>query len=358
MSRSYHSKLARREFIVSNVCKPSSDLARGSSAGVGVLHYDSSDMILEDGLGHARPQTAFTFHPVYPPYPIVSPPLSVGAENSRVSAHRAMTESQNDDGMMATLLSWRGPEEAPQLVDKDCVTDRDTKSSWRAVPGDPEPLKLVRKFGFGYKKPEAAVNPHWSQWPVAPPQTARPSSNTRARVQTFSPHPPCCPRNHYSQAPDIKIDSWRHEESSHRDMAATTYGDMTSMMGSDPRQVIMARGLSPRRQPPPRLTTRSLTHYGSFGNREPPNPHIGGLDLHANPYNANRGFNQGITSYSTRESRPMHRHPRRACREDDFRHDHSIFYSTTPNVAGNFIIHPDWVSERNALRRSHSLLSF
>ncbi|XP_076465113.1 uncharacterized protein LOC143296951 [Babylonia areolata] len=126
------------------------------------------------------------------------------------------------------------------------------------------------------------------------------------------------------------------------------------------RDIIMRRGLSPRRAAPPSIPGRSrtLTHYGSFGNREEPNPYIGGLDLYASPYNANRGFNQGFTDYSTRQSRPMHRHMRPASKCDEYLHNNSVYYSTVPNVTGHFIIHPDWVSERQSLRRSQSLLSF
>lgn len=124
------------------------------------------------------------------------------------------------------------------------------------------------------------------------------------------------------------------------------------------KEVIMRRGLSPRRAAPARIPGRTMTHYGSFGNREEPNPYIGALDLYASPYNANRGFNQGFTDYSSRQSRPMHRHVRTTQKGEDYLHNNSVYYSTTPNVTGYFIIHPDWVSERLTLKRSQSLLSF
>eukprot|EP00745_Piridium_sociabile_P039477 TRINITY_DN73847_c0_g1_i1.p1 TRINITY_DN73847_c0_g1~~TRINITY_DN73847_c0_g1_i1.p1 ORF type:complete len:152 (+),score=27.03 TRINITY_DN73847_c0_g1_i1:63-458(+) len=125
------------------------------------------------------------------------------------------------------------------------------------------------------------------------------------------------------------------------------------------REVIMSRGLSPRRAAPAPMPGRTMAHYGSFGNREEPNRYIGALDLYASPYNANRGFNQGFTDYSCRQqSRPMHRHMSTAKKGEEYLHNNSIYYSTTPNVTGYFIIHPDWVSERQTLRRSQSLLSF
>ncbi|KAL8570793.1 hypothetical protein ACOMHN_006943 [Nucella lapillus] len=133
----------------------------------------------------------------------------------------------------------------------------------------------------------------------------------------------------------------------------------TTMSKQGDREIIMKRGLSPRRAAPPTIPRgRTMAHYGSFGNRDPPNPYIGALDMYASPYNANRGFNQGFTDYSTRQSRPMHRHETPTKKGEEYLHNNSIYYSTTPNVTGYFVIHPDWVSERVTLRRSQSLQSF
>jgi len=200
------------------------------------------------------------------------------------------------------------------------------------------------------------LNPHWSQW--VPKQTSgdliNPASFSPRPPPNLTPRPPTSPRK--AETPGIH--SWRNTEPTNDAMATTTYNDMTAMMNNGDRHVIMNRGLSPRRAAPPRMPGRTMTHYGSFGNREQPNPYIGGLDLHASNYQANRGFNQGITSYTSREGRPMHRHMRKCSKGEDYRHDQSTFYNTTPMATGYFIIHPDWVSERLSMRRSKSLLSF
>ncbi|XP_070204368.1 uncharacterized protein [Littorina saxatilis] len=197
-----------------------------------------------------------------------------------------------------------------------------------------------------YPDEEPVVNkgPHWSQWPQ-PLHSARLPKPVRPDL---SPRAPCSARElrQYSHKPTLV--TWKEPETVH---------EPVNMNMSD-RSVIMNRGLSPRRAAPKYPGSRSLTHYGSFGNREDPNPYIGGLDLHASPYNANRGFNQGITSHSSRQSRPMHRHLRTASKGEEYLHNSSIFYSTTPMATGYFSIHPDWVSERLSLRRSQSLLSF
>ncbi|KAI8792870.1 hypothetical protein BgiBS90_005859 [Biomphalaria glabrata] len=36
-------------------------------------------------------------------------------------------------------------------------------------------------------------------------------------------------------------------------------------------------------------------------------------------------------------------------------HDHGVFTSTMPRITGNYVIHPDWVSEKPRLRRTRSL---
>ena len=41
---------------------------------------------------------------------------------------------------------------------------------------------------------------------------------------------------------------------------------------------------------------------------------------------SSRGFNQGITAYTSRQSRPMHRHLKRATKGEEYLHNHSIFY--------------------------------
>uniref|UniRef100_A0A2C9KTW7 Uncharacterized protein n=1 Tax=Biomphalaria glabrata TaxID=6526 RepID=A0A2C9KTW7_BIOGL len=36
-------------------------------------------------------------------------------------------------------------------------------------------------------------------------------------------------------------------------------------------------------------------------------------------------------------------------------HNHGVFTSTMPRITGNYVIHPDWVSEKPRLRRTRSL---
>ncbi|XP_070204361.1 uncharacterized protein [Littorina saxatilis] len=219
-------------------------------------------------------------------------------------------------------------------VSKSAVADRTGRADLTSIPVGP----------VGSYEPVVNKGPHWSQWPQ-PLHSARLPKPVRPDL---SPRAPCSARElrQYSHKPTLV--TWKEPETVH---------EPVNMNMSD-RSVIMNRGLSPRRAAPKYPGSRSLTHYGSFGNREDPNPYIGGLDLHASPYNANRGFNQGITSHSSRQSRPMHRHLRTASKGEEYLHNSSIFYSTTPMATGYFSIHPDWVSERLSLRRSQSLLSF
>ncbi|XP_025078005.1 uncharacterized protein LOC112554443 isoform X2 [Pomacea canaliculata] len=202
---------------------------------------------------------------------------------------------------------------------------------------EPLPMRMAKKYGFGYRRPVPQVTPHWSQWPQTRPYTTvglRKSSNQETGAAAFSV-PGIHHWNSSAQAPPLSDSSMQK-------------GDRT----------IMSRGLSPRRAPPPVMPGRSLSRTGNFNNSSSRFV-TGSLDLHASPYNANRGFWQGFTAYSTRESRPMYRHANGLSRRgDDYVHDQSIFFSTSPLVSGHFIIHPDWVSERSGLRRSKSLLSF
>lgn len=52
----------------------------------------------------------------------------------------------------------------------------------------------------------------------------------------------------------------------------------------------------------------------------------------------------------------MRRNKRSAAKTEDYVHEQSMFMSTTPRCVGHFVIHPDWVSERSALRRSKSMI--
>lgn len=66
------------------------------------------------------------------------------------------------------------------------------------------------------------------------------------------------------------------------------------------------------------------------------------------PFNYNYSFNKY----------PLHmrNNKRTAAKTDDYVHEQSMFMSTTPRCVGHFVIHPDWVSERTALRRSKSMI--
>ncbi|XP_076444291.1 uncharacterized protein LOC143282512 [Babylonia areolata] len=232
-------------------------------------------------------------------------------------------------------------EEDPQLTNKDDSGDLDC-GTW-GLPEDPQPLKVVKKYGYGYRKPEKEVSPHWSQWPQPPVQ--KPRLSVRHHFATVAPN------------------LYKNPKPSQQSVNAPVFNDtninatMNSRMRyGDERNIIMHRGLSPRRAAPPTMPGRSMTQYGGFGGGH--RDYIGSLDLCAPAYNGYRG-QAPVTGRSTsRESRPMHRHLRTAKQEEGYLHNNSIYYSTTPNVSGYFIIHPDWVSERLSMRRSQSLLAF
>jgi len=126
----------------------------------------------------------------------------------------------------------------------------------------------------------------------------------------------------------------------------------------------LAGNLSPRKQAgPPGIPGRSYTHYQGYG--MPVHSYMGALDLQAPNFTYATGQQRPIANYAVYgppqrpvERRPMHKHKSRTSTSDDYVHNHATFASTTPNVTGYYVIHPDWVSERSSLRRSKSLLSF
>ncbi|GFN86807.1 hypothetical protein PoB_001331300 [Plakobranchus ocellatus] len=148
----------------------------------------------------------------------------------------------------------------------------------------------------------------------------------------------------------------------------TDFNDPPQEEGNmDPREAFnraMAGNLSPRKHHnPPGRPGRSYTHYNGFAM---PVTYVGALDLQAPNFTYATGNHQRtVQNYTVygpppREHRPMHRHlsKSRKSSDDDYVHNHSIFTSTYPSVAGYYIIHPDWVSERSSMRRAKSLLSF
>jgi len=139
----------------------------------------------------------------------------------------------------------------------------------------------------------------------------------------------------------------------------------TSVMASRPCSYVeqaIARSLSPRRQAgPPGMPGRSYTHHRGY---RVPVSYVGALDLQAPNYNYSTGHQYPISNYTVygpppRESRPMHKHQSNSKRSstDEYVHDHSVFTTTNQSVSGYYIIHPDWVSERSAMRRSRSLMN-
>ncbi|KAK3790505.1 hypothetical protein RRG08_060555 [Elysia crispata] len=141
--------------------------------------------------------------------------------------------------------------------------------------------------------------------------------------------------------------------------------EQDNMNSRDAFSRAMAGNLSPRKHHnPPGRPGRSYTHYNGFAM---PVTYVGALDLQAPNFTYATGNHQRtVQNYTVygpppREHRPMHRHisnkPRQSS-DEDYVHNHSIFTGTYPSVAGYYIIHPDWVSERASMRRSKSLLSF
>ncbi|XP_052279869.1 uncharacterized protein LOC127877729 isoform X1 [Dreissena polymorpha] len=132
-----------------------------------------------------------------------------------------------------------------------------------------------------------------------------------------------------------------------------SYKPMTSISVNDmpPRDTYTGYGNNPD---PRSIYQQSFFPYhqaGGAGSRE--GQVMGQLAKELNgkepaPFNYNYSFNKY----------PLHmrKNRRTAATTDDYVHESSMFMSTTPACSGHFIIHPDWVSERSALRRSNSMI--
>ncbi|KAK7489242.1 hypothetical protein BaRGS_00019494 [Batillaria attramentaria] len=238
--------------------------------------------------------------------------------------------------------------EEPIAASFDLYDQHDPLISY--APYEPKPLQLAKTYGYGYRKPAKQVDPHWSQWPDSSRQK-RPNTTT-----CLTPRPPdsrllASDLPKFMQPKILETDSKEEYSQALYPPPISAQINPSSPepedMNRGNREVIMNRGLSPRRAPPPTMPGRSMTQYGgSFGgHNRGQNSYIGALDLYASPYNA-KGYGVDAWGWGIR-----------------YRWEANVpgtkgLESTTPNVTGYFIIHPDWVSERLSLRRSQSLLGF
>ncbi|GFR93821.1 hypothetical protein ElyMa_004387000 [Elysia marginata] len=216
--------------------------------------------------------------------------------------------------------------------------------------------KVLQHFYFGILQPRRLVRKE-------PSSTAAQAGTVR-----YPPTPPHTPvRRPLPFRPNTSVGPLIRNQFV-KETAYTDFSDSTQQDNMNPRDAFncaMAGNLSPRKHHnPPGRPGRSYTHYNGFAM---PVTYVGALDLQAPNFTYATGNNQRtVQNYTVygpppREHRPMPRHisnKSRKSSDDDYVHNHSIFTGTYPSVAGYYIIHPDWVSERASMRRSKSLLSF
>ncbi|CAL1528775.1 unnamed protein product [Lymnaea stagnalis] len=106
---------------------------------------------------------------------------------------------------------------------------------------------------------------------------------------------------------------------------------------------------------PPGLPGRSYTQYNGFAM---PVTYMDGTCLTATNYGNNYQPSKMYRAPFPQAENPIRPAPHTSRRSSsiEYVHSNSVFTSTMPKITGNYVIHPDWISERSTVRRSKSLL--
>ncbi|KAL3865424.1 hypothetical protein ACJMK2_042814 [Sinanodonta woodiana] len=220
------------------------------------------------------------------------------------------------------------------------------------------------------------LHPHWSQWPDPGAESIRPHtslgfadlSKEKSKDRPLTPEP-----------------SYASGQREHTDPGASmTYIPALKTWinaNNDYQRAVVDKMLSSMNR------ERTFHHYQpSHSGNNPRDSYTYFNPKPTNPYAANHGYysnnGYGYSRYGSREDdgvirgmgiklgerEPLpsiyskrlegvqfNRRTRQLPRSDDYVHELSMFMTTQPRVSGHFIIHPDWVSERMGLRRSHTM---
>ncbi|KAK3588791.1 hypothetical protein CHS0354_012003 [Potamilus streckersoni] len=226
------------------------------------------------------------------------------------------------------------------------------------------------------KTPPPEPQSHWSQWPDPGEPNKRPHtslgfadlSKEKGKDRPLTPDP-----------------SYAYGQKEHTDpgLSMTYIPALKTWINAnnDYQRAVVDKMLSSMNR------ERTFHHYQpSYGGNAPRDSYTYFNPRPTNPYAANHGYysNNGysFSRYGSREddgvirgmgiklgereplpsiySKRMegvkfNRRTKQLPKSEDYVHELSMFMTTQPRVSGHFIIHPDWVSERMSLRRSHTM---
>jgi len=230
-------------------------------------------------------------------------------------------------------------------------------------PVIPEPTEISRE-------------PHWICWPETKNSKRRPHTSlgfhrdTHAHETSGTGNDQLSPRGApLTYEPDLK--SWTNAKENDRKTVDNMYQlqrsqsfyeptrkPMTSISVNEPpardTYTLYGQGQTSNSVDPTGIYKQAFFPYhkpGGHGAREDQVMRMLSKSMEGRQPNA-YGHNYSFNKY------PLHMRTRRRFppASDDYVHDQSMFMTTTPRCVGHFIIHPDWVSEKSALRRSNTMI--